>query len=157
MTIRPATDHDWSRIGQLAELLVEIHHTFDGARFVHPDALRGDVYTARVRDELGRGRAMVHVADEEGRVIGYVFAGIEPESWKELRHEAGYIHDVMVEEGSRHAGIGRRLIASALEWFSARHVARVMLWTAYGNRDAQQLFRRVGFRPTMVEMLLERE
>jgi ribosomal protein S18 acetylase RimI-like enzyme len=84
-----------------------------------------------------------------------VFAGIEPESWKELRHEAGYIHDLVVDERHRGRAIGGALIGRAVDWFRARGSARVMLWTAVSNAAAQKLFRAAGFRPTMIEMTLD--
>src|SRR5262245_1156028 len=157
MTIRPLAEDDWPRVGELAELLVRKHHAFDPARFIHPDTLRADVYTSRVSAELAGGAMMVRVADVDGRIVGYVFAGVEPESWKELRHAAGYVHDLVVDEAYRQTGVGGALLASALEWFDARGVARIMLWTAPQNVGAQRLFHRAGFRPTMIEMTLDRE
>jgi ribosomal protein S18 acetylase RimI-like enzyme len=156
MTIRPATTNDWSHIGRLSELLVRAHHAYDASRFIHPDVLPGDVYTARVRSEVDQGQMMLRVAETDGKIVGFVLAGIEPESWKELRHEAGYVHDIVVDEAHRHAGIGGALFAAALDWFEARGTSRVMLWTAPQNFEAQRLFRRVGFRPTMIEMTLVR-
>jgi ribosomal protein S18 acetylase RimI-like enzyme len=140
----------------LSEGLVSAHHELDPSRFISVDMLRGDDYTARVRSEIESGHVTVRVADVDSRIVGYVFAGIEPASWKELRREAGYIHDLVVDETHRRAGIGSALIASALEWFDARGVTRIMLWTAPQNTDAQRLFRRVGFRQTMIEMTLDR-
>ena len=157
MTIRTITDRDWSRIGELGHQLIQMHHSFDRSRFISPDALGGDLYIARVRDELARGHATIHVAEENGRIVGYVFAGAEPASWKELRHEAGFIHDIVVEDAARDSGVGQALVASALDWFERRGVTRIMLWTAHENHGAQRLFRRLGFRPTMIEMALERQ
>jgi ribosomal protein S18 acetylase RimI-like enzyme len=152
MTIRPVAVHDWPRIGELAELLVRTHHAFNPARFIHPDRLRGDLYASRVQAELARGQAMVHVAEMDGRIVGYVFAGVEPDSWKELRDQAGYVQDLIVDPDFRNRRIGSSLVAAAVEWFEARGVARIMLWTAQQNVDAQHLFHRAGFRPTMIEM-----
>ena len=68
---------------------------------------------------------------------------------------AGFIHDVVVDEGARGLGIGTRLLETAAEWLVARGVPRVMLWTAARNTDAQRLFERLGFRCTMIEMTRE--
>lgn len=156
MTIRPVTASDWPRIGELSELLVRAHHGYDASRFMPVNMLPADVYTSRVRAEIERGQMIVRVADIDGGVVGYVFAGIEPESWKELRHEAGYIHDLVVDDTHRRSGIGGALLASAVEWFDTRQVTRIMLWTAPQNMQAQSLFRRTGFRQTMIEMTLDR-
>ena len=99
---------------------------------------------------------MVAIAATAHRVVGYVYAGIEPASWKELRHEAGYIHDLVVDAAHRRSGIGDALIAAAIGWFSARQVGRILLWTAPQNVVAQRLFERAGFRPTMIVMMLDR-
>jgi ribosomal protein S18 acetylase RimI-like enzyme len=156
MIIRPAAAKDWPRIGELSELLVRTHYAFDPSRFIPPDALPGHVYTSRVRIEMEGGHVTVRVAETDGRIVGYVFAGIEPGSWKELRPDAGYVHDLVVDEAHRRSGIGRALVASAIEWFDARDVARIILWTARQNVDAQRLFNRLGFRQTMIEMTLDR-
>src|SRR5947207_2060576 len=113
MTIRTITERDWARVAELSEQLVQMHHAFDRSRFIQPDALPGDAYTTRVREEVARGHATIQVAERDGRVIGYVFAGLEPASWKELRDEAGFIHDIVVEDAARDRGTGQALVASA--------------------------------------------
>ena len=45
------------------------------------------------------------VAELDGAVAGYVYAGLEPQSWKELREAAGFIHDVVVLDAARRAGV----------------------------------------------------
>lgn len=157
MTIRPAKSTDWDRIGELSELLVRAHHGYDPARFFPADKLPRARYVSLVREEVDRGSATVLVADANGQIGGYVFGGIEAESWKELRHEAGYVHDLVVDETARQSGLGAALIEALIAWFGSRGVRRIMLWSATQNAGAQRLFRRVGFRPTMVEMTLDVE
>jgi GNAT superfamily N-acetyltransferase len=154
-TIRHAAAGDWPRVGELAERLVALHHEFDASRFLHPDRLRAETYTAHVREEIDRGRAAVLVADEGTRIVGYAFAGIEPESWKEFRPEAGYIHDLFVDETHRAGGTGQALVRAAIDWLKSRGARRVMLWAAQKNTNAQRLFERTGFRRTMLEMTLD--
>jgi ribosomal protein S18 acetylase RimI-like enzyme len=157
MTIRPVSDADWPRVGELGELLVRTHHAFDASRFLDPAMLRADVYASRLKRALAEEDAMIAVAEVDGVVAGYVFAGIEPESWKELRHRAGVIHDVIVDPDYRGSGVGRALLANAIDWCTARGLRRVMLGSASSNVAAQRLFRDVGFRPTMIEMTLDRD
>ena len=88
-------------------------------------------------------------------MAGYIYAGIEPQSWKELREEAGFIHDVAVTEQGRRAGLATALIEGALDWLRSRGMPRVVLCAAEPNTDAQRLFSKLGFRRTMVEMTRE--
>jgi len=154
-TIRPAEERDWPAVGRLAELFIDAHHRFDSFRFLTVAALTGEMYTTHVREDIRRGRATLLVAVEDDRVIGFVFAGIEPESWKEFRPEAGFIHDLVVDPPRRNAGVGRALVVGALDWFAAQRIGRIMLWSAAPNVGAQRLFASFGFRPTMVEMTLD--
>lgn len=74
---------------------------------------------------------------------------------EELREEAGFIHDIVVTERPRRHGVAEKLTEAAADWLVARGVARVMLWNAEANTPAQQLFTKLGFRHTMVEMTRE--
>ena len=95
------------------------------------------------------------LATGDGAVAGYVYAGIEPLSWKELRDEAGFVHDLLVSDEARNSGIGQQLLDAAIAWLKERNMPRVVLWTAARNIGAQHLFERRGFRSTMIEMTLE--
>ena len=97
------------------------------------------------------------VAVHDGTVSGYLYAGIEPRSWKELRDRAGFIHDILVDEPSRRFGIAEALMDHAITWLREQRLPRVILWTAAKNEQAQRLFTRKGFRVTMHEMTLELE
>ena len=97
----------------------------------------------------------VFVAEQSGVVIGYVYAGLEPQSWKELREAAGFVHDVAVAPEAQRTGIASALVESACEWLRSIGAPRVVLWTAEKNESAQRLFTRLGFRRTMIEMTRE--
>ena len=155
MLIRKATDQDHADLGRLGALLMTVHYDFDGTRFLKPE---GDVeagYAAFLVSQLDDPDSLILVAEHEGHVVGYCYAGIEPLSWKELRDEAGFIHDLAIEPGARRRGAARELMAAAITWCRERGLARVMLWTAASNDAAHQLFRRAGFRDTMTEMTMD--
>lgn len=95
------------------------------------------------------------VAERAGVVVGYVYAGLEPRSWKDLREPAGFIHDVAVQESSRRAKVATALVEAAIDWLRSKGAPRVLLWTAQQNSGALTLFSRLGFRRTMIEMTRE--
>jgi ribosomal protein S18 acetylase RimI-like enzyme len=97
----------------------------------------------------------VFVTEKDGSVVGYIYAGIEPRSWRELRDESGYVHDLVVDEAYRRSGVATALMEAAFAWLKERGLPRVVLWTAQPNHVAQRLFERLGFRRTMVEMTRE--
>ena len=153
--IRRAGPRDLAEIGRLGALLLQEHHDFDRLRFMAPRANAEEGYAWFLGTQLERDDAAVFVAEWGGQVAGYVYATIEPQSWKELRDEAGFIHDVYVNEGARRHGVAAALLDAAMGWLAGRGVPRVLLWTASQNESAQRLFARLGFRHTMTEMTRE--
>jgi ribosomal protein S18 acetylase RimI-like enzyme len=153
--IRRATENDTVALGRLGALLLRTHHGFDAQRFMAPGRSPELGYGAFLVSQLGDEDSAVFVADREGEVIGYVYAGLEPRSWKELRDACGFVHDVAVAEGGRRSGAATALVDAATEWLRSRGAPRVVLWTAERNAAAQHLFERLGFRRTMIEMTRE--
>ena len=155
IVVRFAKDSDLPALGQLGVLLMETHYRFDQKRFMAPRGDSAQGYAWFLRSQLHEGDAVVFVAERAGVIVGYVYAALEPISWKELRDAAGFIHDVVVEDSSRRLGIANSLVEAAIDWLRAHGAPRVMLWTAEQNPAAQSLFSRLGFRRTMIEMTLE--
>jgi ribosomal protein S18 acetylase RimI-like enzyme len=157
LTIRPATRGDLAALGRLGALLVRAHYAFDARRFKAPTDDLEKGYAWFLGTQLANRDAVVLVAERAGGPVGYIFAAIEPESWEELREEAGWIHDIAVDERARGHGVAAALMEAAIEWLRERGMPRVLLQTADENRVAQRLFTRLGFRRTMVEMTKEIE
>jgi GNAT superfamily N-acetyltransferase len=153
--IRQATKDDVPALGRLGASLMRLHYAFDTQRFLAPSGNPEEGYGRFLGGQLRDVDATVFVADRAGEVVGYVYAGLEPLSWKELRDVAGFIHDVVVDEPHRGGGVARALIEAASLWLKAKGAPRVMLWTAERNHAAQRLFEQAGFRRTMIEMTRE--
>jgi ribosomal protein S18 acetylase RimI-like enzyme len=153
--IRRATAADLPALGRLGASLLREHHAFDSQRFMAP---RGDPesgYAWFLGTQLKEDDVAVFVAERSGAVIGYVYAGMEPQSWKELRDAAGFIHDVVIAPEAQRLGVATALVEAACDWLRSIGAPRVVLWTAEKNDPAQQLFARLGFRRTMIEMTRE--
>jgi ribosomal protein S18 acetylase RimI-like enzyme len=155
MQIRRATAEDIEPIARFGAMLLRVHYDFDPARFMEPGADAEAGYAWFLSTQLKRKDSLVLVAERDGRVVGYLYAGIEPRNWKELRERAGFVHDVLVDPAARGQGIAEALMTAAFDWMRERQAPRAVLWTAAANHGAHRLFDRLGFRPTMIEMTRE--
>jgi ribosomal protein S18 acetylase RimI-like enzyme len=154
-TVRTAREVDMAAVGRLGALLVRQHYGFDSRRFMAPGPGIEAGYAWFLGTQLTEPDVLIVVAERAETLLGYLYAAVEPRSWKELREEAGFIHDVVVDERYRGAGVATALVEAAADWFAARGVPRVILWTAEQNAVAQRLFAHLGFRRTMIEMTRE--
>jgi len=155
-TIRPAEARDLPALGRLGAELVRLHHGHDPARFLAPRPGTAEGYGEFLVSQIRDPGAAVWVAERDGEVAGYAFGRLEPMSWMELRGPAGFLHDVVVAETARGAGLGGRLVEAVVRSLEEKGAPRVILWTAEKNEAAQRLFARLQFRRTMVEMTRER-
>ena len=155
VTIRPATLTDLTAIGRLGALLVRVHHDFDPQRFIAPTPRTEHGYGSFLGTQLDEPNVIVLIAERDGEVIGYTYAGVEGNDYMSLRGPAGVLYDIVVDPPHRGQGVGRMLLDATLEALKARGAPRVLLSTAEQNAAAQRLFARAGFRPTMIEMTRE--
>lgn len=153
--IRRAGPADVEAIGRLGAVLLRAHYDFDQQRFMRPGEDAAEGYSWFLGTQLDDPDCLLLVAERAREVIGYLYAGIEPRNWKELREEAGFVHDVLVIDEHRGAGVAEALMREAFDWMRERGVPRVLLWTASPNTRARRLFERLGFRATMTEMTKE--
>jgi ribosomal protein S18 acetylase RimI-like enzyme len=154
-TIRPAAPSDLLAIGRLGALLVRMHHDFDPERFIAATPQTEHGYASFLGTQLEEPSVVVLVAERDGEVLGYTYAGVEGHDYMSLRGPAGVLHDIVVDLAHRGHGIGRMLLDATLSALTARGAPRVVLSTAERNEAAQRLFARAGFRRTMVEMTRE--
>ena len=155
MIIRPATAADLAVAGRLGALLVRTHHDCDPERFIAATARTEHGYASFLGTQLEDASVVVLVADREGAVIGYTYAGVEGFDYMSLRGPAGVLYDIVVDPAHRGHGVGRALLDATMAALEARGAPRVVLSTAERNDRAQRLFARAGFRRTMIEMTRE--
>lgn len=155
VSIRPAAPADFQAIGRLGALLVRMHHDFDPDRFIAATPQTEQGYGSFLGTQLAKPNIIILVAERDGEVIGYTYAGVEGTDYMMLRGPAGVLYDIVVDPAHREQDVGRVLLDAALEALKARGVPRVVLSTAERNESAQRLFARAGFRRTMIEMTRE--
>jgi ribosomal protein S18 acetylase RimI-like enzyme len=153
--IRAASPVDTRALGRLGALLVRTHHDFDPKRFIAATPQTEHSYGSFLGTQLDEPSIVILVAERDGEVIGYTYAGIEGNDYMSLRGPAGVLHDIVVDPAQRGQGVGRMLLDATLNALEAKGAPRVVLSTAERNESAQRLFARAGFRRTMIEMTRE--
>ena len=153
--VRPAVPADLPAIGRLGALLVRTHHEFDPRRFLAAPPQTERAYEAFLGRQLGDRNIIVLVAEVDGAVLGYTYAGIEGPDFMSLRGPAGVLYDIVVDPERRGRGVGRALLDATLAALEALGARQILLSTATRNEPAQHLFEGAGFRRTMIEMTRE--
>jgi len=81
----------------------------------------------------------VFVAEEDGKVLGYISTRIDREAGK------GRIPNLAVDKAAQGRGIGRQLIEYALDYFRREGMAFAMIETMVNNPVGQHLYPSCGF------------
>ena len=157
VSIHPATPADLEAMGRLGALLVRIHHELDPDRFIAATPQTRHAYGSFLGTQLKEPNIVILVAERDGEVVGYTYAGVEGPDYMSLRGPAGVLYDIVVDPAHRGQGVGRMLLDATLEALKEKGAPRVVLSTAERNESAQRLFARAGFRRTMIEMTRELE
>ena len=152
VNIRAATAKDLTIVGGLGALLVALHHELDPARFLAATSRTPQGYASFLGTQLDEPDIIILVAEQEGDVIGYTYAGVEGTDYMSLRGPAGVLHDIVVDPVHRGRGVGQMLLDATVAALSTRGAHQIVLSTADRNPTAQRLFERAGFRRTMIEM-----
>lgn len=155
VTVRPARTTDGPAMGRLGAMLVEEHYEFDPQRFIAPLPNLVERYGDFLVSQSARQEMIVLVAEREGVVVGYVYAGMEGNDYMALRGPAGVLYDLVVDPDHRRQGVGTALMDAALADLKKLGAPRVVLFTAEKNHGAQAMFAGADFRRTMVEMTRE--
>jgi ribosomal protein S18 acetylase RimI-like enzyme len=153
--VRRATARDLKTVGRLGALLVKLHHDLDPERFIAPTSRTAQGYGSYLGTQLDNSDVFVLVAEQDGEVVGYTYAGLEGLDYMALRGPAGALYDIVVEPANRGHGIGTLLLEATIDALRERGAPRVVLSTADRNEPAQRLFAKAGFRRTMIEMTRE--
>jgi ribosomal protein S18 acetylase RimI-like enzyme len=153
--VRPARTSDAAAMGRLGALLVREHHDFDPQRFIAPLPDLQERYGDFLASQIERPEMIVLVAERDGAIVGYAYAGVEGNDYMALRGPAGVLYDLVVDPDHRRQRIGSRLLDAALAELARLGAPRVVLFTAERNHVAQAMFAQADFRRTMIEMTRE--
>jgi ribosomal protein S18 acetylase RimI-like enzyme len=131
VTIREARAAD-------AEQLAELARELAGSEGGIPERISAEWIGANMLAPDGPTRLMV--AENGARLVGYVAASPMVETI--FASPGSYVGDLIVTEGWRGRGIGRRLLAAIAQ--DARSRGLKHLWLVTGNKDAERFYRGIA-------------
>ena len=100
-------------------------------------------------------RALVFVAEEDGRVIGFLAALVETDVPIYACDEYAVVFALWVEPAQRRRGAATALLELAAREYAAMGVRQMRIRTATANAAGRALLERARFSPATVDMLRE--
>jgi GNAT superfamily N-acetyltransferase len=101
---------------------------------------------------LADPRSAFFVAEQKGRVLGYLHARV---AGNELGYEParfGVLVELFVHEERRRSGIGRRLLACSREWFDSLGIRELRAELPAENHDARRFLEANGAASAFVTL-----
>jgi aminoglycoside 6'-N-acetyltransferase I len=137
MTIRPLSPRDLDAVAGMCAALWP-----DGAVAHH----RGELEAILRGTAGGAYPYRVFVADDDGRVLGFVLAGMRSHAdGCDPAKPVGYLEGWYVDAASRKQGIGRALIEAAEQWARAAGCAEMASDTWADNEGSQHAHAALGY------------
>lgn len=125
-----------------------------GLRGVVPDVGFAE-WLGVMRPALGRF-ACLAVAEDSGRLVGFVAGRVRAMPKHLGGGAAGWITEVWVEPAHRSRGVAAAMVGVSVDWFRGEGIRRIELQIVVGNDAARRLYARLGFAEELVQMVLER-
>jgi GNAT superfamily N-acetyltransferase len=150
LVLRQATVEDLDRIQPLWHALY--HHQFEHGMLLPLPEGAYDAWLKSIQPFLGRF-ANVVLAEINGEIVGFVAGRIRTLPPYFGSATIGAISEVFVSDQHRSGGIGRRLLAFALQWFKDQQITRVELQVVAGNPDGIRFYRQLGWHEELLQMV----
>ena len=157
MLIRSATSDDVPKVLSMVAKICALHENWDTAKYgflPHPEQ-RYEKWLTRLA--ISSDRSVFLVAEDEGKLGGFLVATVEREMPIYRLQEYAFIHDIWVEPEYRQNGVARQMVMLCVERFQEMEVQQIRLDTTAVNEAARRLFASCGFRISTIEMLKELE
>lgn len=152
--IRLASGNDLSVVEPLWLALYE-HQRANGMILeLPPNAY--EHWAASLKPLLGRFACLL-LAESEAQAVGFLVGRIRSLPQYFGGYPVGFISEVFAQATHRGKGIGSGLVARAIRWFEECGITRVELQVIINNEGARKLYRRLGWRDELVQMVWQHE
>lgn len=138
-------EKDIAQITGLWEELIDFHKARDA--FFSRSREGSKRFGEFIAGNLRKDDAIVYVAENNGSVIAYILATAQEYPPVYEIKNYGVINDLAVASAYRRTGIGRQLVAMAMEWFLGKQIRRIELEVVEANEVSTSFWRKMGCTP----------
>ena len=151
-TIRPPVADEADAVARLWSVMAEQHRAYDADVWCwSQDAVRH--WRKKFIELLDGDDTIARVAaDPDGELVGYALCKAKDSSPLYATRRTGEVWDLLVQPGRRRGGVGRRLMAAALEGLRGRGAEGAILHVALANTGAEAFYERLGMQAVMYRM-----
>jgi ribosomal protein S18 acetylase RimI-like enzyme len=151
VTVRDATEVDLDRVAELWTEMIDLHHDLD-ERFWQRRPNGQSIFREWMAEAIDDEERMLIVADVDGAVAGFIHANVTNAPSPMEDKTSAYISDVSVGFDYRGKGVGRKLMAAALERLAQIGAEDVTLLAAVKNECAVGFYEALGFEHHCITM-----
>jgi GNAT superfamily N-acetyltransferase len=143
--VRPATVSDAEALSGLWYRIMQERAQIDSRLRLadHAQAL----WQAELMAWLERDDVTVRVADQGGRLIGYVIGWLLARPTLQFQQRYGFISDLGVDGHAHQGGVGSALFEAIKPWFDAHDIERLEIQVMHQHPVAQAFWRGKGATP----------
>jgi len=155
MRIRKAARKDIPRIAELLKEFKEFNiRTLSPQNLVFLKQKNYDIKTIekQVKMAFKIKDSIVFVAEENGKIVGYVFGYVKKRGREYIMYKTGYIDHWFVTEKSQGRKIGKRLLGEITKWFKKQKCSHLTTEVFVDNKKAIKIYKKLGFRKYTIEM-----
>ena len=153
ITIRQATLSDIPKVVELWAEHVDFHADYDPHFTRKQNSEEG--FGKYLREQIDNPNLLLLVAESEAKIVGFLSAELGKYPPCFVQRDYGAISDIAVTKGYRRRGIGRKLLAEAMKWFTSKDIDQIETRVATTNPLSINFWRQMGFSPYIEFMYLE--
>jgi GNAT superfamily N-acetyltransferase len=151
--VRKLQEDDIDGICELWQQFATLREGITRSKILNDDA--ADYFFGYATGLLSRKDTLTLVADDGGKVVGYLIAQKQRRPPIYHHTQVAYLSDSFVAEAHRGQGILRQFMDEMHRWCKAEGITAVDVQIFEGNKDAQEVYRHLGFQPYRVVLRQE--
>jgi GNAT superfamily N-acetyltransferase len=143
VVIRKLQEDDIDGICELWKEFARIREGMTKSKILNDDA--ADYFFGYATGLLSRKDTLTLVADDNKKIVGYMIAQKQRRPPIYHHTQVAYLSDSFVAETHRGKGLLRMFMSDLHKWCKAEGVTAIDVQIFEGNKDAQAIYRKLGF------------